>query len=70
VEWSASLLKAEERRLEKKKQIKNRREEISVKVPNREARKKFTSGDKAKLNEFGGENVGRAVLTVTDGGIL
>jgi hypothetical protein len=59
VEWSASLLKVEERRLEtKKKQIKNRREEISVKVPNREGRKKFKSGDKAKLNEFGGENVG------------
>jgi hypothetical protein len=41
-----------------KKKTKNRREEISVKAPNREARNKFTDGDKKNLNECGGENVG------------
>jgi len=39
-------------------------------LSNREARKKFTGGDKTKLNEFGGENVGRKVLTLPNGGIL
>jgi hypothetical protein len=53
-------LTVEKRCLEtKEKQIKNRPEEISVKVPNREERKKFKGGDKTKLNEYGGENVGR-----------
>lgn len=55
---------------DKKKQIKNLREEISVKVSNLEARKNLTGGDKMELNEFGGENVERIVLTVTNGGIL
>ena len=53
-----------------RQQIKNLREQISVKVPNREARKKFTGGDKTNLNESGVENVGRKLLTVPYGGIL
>jgi len=39
-------------------------------VSNLEARKNLTGGDKMELNEFGGENVERIVLTVTNGGIL
>jgi len=39
MEWSASLLTLEKRRLETKRKINNHREEISVKVPNREAEK-------------------------------
>jgi ribosomal protein S10 len=71
MEWSVSLLALEKRRLETKKtKIMNRREEISVKMPNQEARMKLTSGDKTKLNEFSGENMGRNVLTVPNGGIL
>jgi hypothetical protein len=69
MEWSASLLTLEKRSLETKKKINNHREEISVKVPNREARKKLTSGDTTKLNEFSGETVGWKVLTVPSGGI-
>ena len=43
---------------------------MSVKAANRKARNKFTGDDKTNLNESGGDNVWRKVLTVSNGGLL
>jgi hypothetical protein len=70
MEWSASLLTLGKKTNWDKKQIKNLREEFSVVVPNRDARKKYIGGDKTDLNESGVENMRWKVLTVPNGGFL